>query len=1236
MSNHKLIDNSRVTMANVLKKMAPTYKHLSIATGYWDLPGTMAILDSIRDYESIRLLIGHEPHSSRFQSKYHLDPSDPANLFPDADIMHDLVKAGKIGGSQSASTDELRSAATSISEMLQEGKLQVRVFRHPRLHAKAYIFGTHETPSAIGIVGSSNFTYAGLTSNAELNSVEDESKIVQFQPVTLDQEHGHLSWFESLWNDPEAIEWTGDFTKLVQDSPMGDLTFGPYDVYIKTLMEVFPDELIPPQQLSESTEDVLFRFQDRNAGILLNKLNKMGVAMLSDSVGLGKTITAGAVIKHYRDNGFKRIIVIAPAALRQQWKDDLGSFFDLAEGFDFKTVSMQDQNDIQELIDDSSKPWMRAIDLVVIDEAHNLRAAGSTRYQMILELLQANEAARVLMLTATPINNSLIDIANQIQLGSKGSLISIDVPYITNEGNLRRIDFFDALKNIQAEVRKAEKDGTLYNWERNKGALASGLRHYLVRSTRQGVEAEGGIVLKDGTKSTFPKSRVEQIEYSYSESSIKMVLDAIESAIDTVFEGIDPCTINLDVAANLTQQSSHPLDFYKESLDNLDYLATHFVLSDNSSETLELPARIESVIPNVFQIINLLGLTPYRPEIYNYRYYKKSVGQIRELGLKGEEQRRLQIQLAIHNIIHVTWLKRLESSVASLLKSVEYYLKRLELFTKYLDKGYIVTLADANTLETEYGEDIDQAFVDYEDYLHEVQAMLDAGESASEIRKRGVERKEADEKAYNLEAMRRDIARDRAIAHILIEILANLSTPSANGKLQAFANYLETSISNGGYGKKALVFSFFSDTIDYLKDSLPQIIGSIPDFSKRVEFITGNSGKGAEHVARRFAPAAKKYSIKPNEQEIDYLFATDVLSEGQNLQDAGILINYDLHWNPVRMIQRNGRINRLGSQYPEVLIANTRPHSDLELYLRLVRRLERKIDTIKNSIGTDQSVLGEVENPIEFIDYFSSDTEKASAAAEAAAYAGSEIDILQYSDEYIFELRRYISEHEDDGEIERISKIPLGKWNYLPKKQKYGDAELSPDVDAAFPDQDCCLALERVTGKTSQTGVPVSQTLFVSIETVGRYLATPIEDEEALALIKTVPTDNQRLHDKISIERDTVARRAMAQAKAKAQTANAQFDIKPQQLETLTFMQQFLPPGFDLQGVVKNGISDYRQKRGFEKIIKDIVRERKTHGSPFASTISRFEQLINQLQNTQGESTEVESAEGVLFYYSQN
>ncbi|GHU66931.1 hypothetical protein AGMMS49983_17380 [Clostridia bacterium] len=1214
----KLIDNNRITLADTLRKIAPDYKQLSIATGYWDLAGTLEIINEIKNYDSIRLLIGKEPLSTRNQRALNIKETD--NMFPDDDIRADLIDIVNPTNQASQNREQdkvssLREVAITLSELLEAGRLQVKVFRKPFLHAKAYIFGSFDTDEPIGIIGSSNFTRSGLVGitdggNAELNTPEQEALIVKY-PVSDTSQYGHLSWFESMWNDPNAIPWDGEFSEILRSSPVGDLTFGPYDVYIKTLMDVFPDELIETESFDGDIAEVLYSFQNRNAGILLKKLERMGVAMLSDSVGLGKTITAGAVIRNYRDSkNASRIIVIAPASLKQQWGDDLGERFGLRANHDFEVVSMQDLNVIERLIEEGHKPWMKAVDLFVIDEAHNLRSAGSTRYAKILELLLDNPDSKVLLLTATPINNSLMDFANQIQLGSKGVLDSISVPYVRNDGKVEKVDFFEALNRIQSEARKEEKAGGVLDWDKYRNTIATGLRHYLVRSTRQGVEAEGGIISIDGTRREFPKSIVEQIEYGYDNDDVDMIAKAIDDEIATVFERVSVRHIDLDVASELTQQTEHPLDLYKKP----------------PMPTLFSNAAIKSVIPNIFQVINLIGFTPYRPDLYMQKYHGKAVTDINTL-LQAEasnsaEKRKIKIQMAIHNMLHITWLKRMESSAASLLKSVSYYQKRIALFNKYLDKGYIISLSDISLLQNEYDEDIERAFSDYDTYLSDVQKALDNEEDSSAIERQGVEKKIADPKIYNMDALKRDIERDIGITDMLTRVLTKLADPTTNGKLKAFAEYIERIIAEGKYGKKIVVFSFFSDTIEYLEESLPLVVTKIPDFNTRSAFITGGRGGKVEQVARRFSPVAKKYTLKEDETEYDFLFATDVLSEGQNLQDAGMLINYDLHWNPVRMIQRNGRINRLGSTYSEVLIANAMPHAELELFLRLVRRLERKIVTIKNAIGIDQGVLDNEINPIEFIEEYSEAANKiysvnSEEASEALENLENTEDILSWTDDYSYELRRFASEHKDDGEIERLKAIPLGKWNYLPERK----TKLAADT---------CLALERVTGRTSLTGVPINETLFISVNTTGRYVADYIDDADALASIKTTPEDNGRSKDAIRLDREIVARRAARQAKTKAESTESIYKLKPKQIEALTVLKDYFP--IDLQSVVVKGLRNSLQKKTFERIVRHINREVKEGGSPNASTVSQFEILIKDLQSTASEDRQIDETINVLFY----
>src|SRR5699024_7301772 len=166
-------------LSDVLNEIAPRYKDLSIATGYWDIEGTLAVIQEIKDYEHVRLLIGKEPIPHRLQTRFQLFEDDPEDIFPNQNIKYDLKRS-----SNRERLNALRDTVKEIVQMMKEGRLEVKVFRQPRLHAKAYIFGNQDSDSGIGIIGSSNFTNAGLTSNVELNSLTHSANMVLYEPRT--------------------------------------------------------------------------------------------------------------------------------------------------------------------------------------------------------------------------------------------------------------------------------------------------------------------------------------------------------------------------------------------------------------------------------------------------------------------------------------------------------------------------------------------------------------------------------------------------------------------------------------------------------------------------------------------------------------------------------------------------------------------------------------------------------------------------------------------------------------------------------------------------------------------------------------------------------------------------------------------------------------------------------------------------------------------------------------------
>jgi len=1170
MTHSKIIDNKRKLLSDILNELSQTSDQLSIATGYWDLPGTQILFDNIKNYKSIRLLIGQEPLMPRYRKELKLD--DPDEDFPDKDINHDL---------ETLPQDEVyRKLITDIKKLTREGRLEVRVYRRSFLHAKCYIFGSYDSETAIGIIGSSNFTGAGLTTNTELNALEDDYRIVKSTPKAASDDYGHLSWFDSVWNDELTEPWNGMFTELLENSPVGDLTYSPYDMYIRTLSELYQDEIVDDEQLSEDTGDILFEFQLRNAQLLLRKLNKFGLAMLADSVGLGKTITAGAVIKHYaREKSARRIYVIAPAGLTSQWRDDLAKVHKLFAS-DFEVISMQDKNKIEKAREiDKYAP----VDLFIVDEAHNLRNDAGTRHQQILEWFSDNPTSKVLLLTATPINNKLTDFVNQIQLAAKGSLASFPVVYPTSKKN-EVIDFFDAVKRLSSDMKKLENKGEKPDFDKVNRIMKQGLRHFLVRTTRRGIEKEfGGLLGSDGKMQQFPKSTVELSPYQFSSELLSRVNEVITANIE-IFNNHDPRKLDIDSVLEHTQRTQHPLDL-------LDSIVT----------TKEM--HTENVFVSIFQVLLLLGFCPYRSETYQHRFYGKSPRDIKELKLKLEESFALQSQMSIHNMLRISLLKRLESSQYALRKSLENYRDRLQYFNQKLNEGHIVRFKDIDRIQNQFGDDLELVINHNSDAESEDQIELTA----------------ANPDKYNVSALKADIQKDLTLLDVLIQVCEVLNVN--DDKLVSFCALLEKIISEQKAGNKILIFSYYSDTIAYLAKTLPDLM-SVSNFDQKSAFVSGSTKNQLLQTVRRFSPKSQGADI-PKGEQVDYLFATDVLSEGQNLQDCGTLINFDLHWNPVRMIQRNGRINRLGSDHTNVYIYNMHPETQLESYLKLVKRLQSKIEVIRHSIGTDQSILGEEEMPQEFVDQEEDrqqqqtidlyDPTKATATLNEL---GDDSDFLS-EDEYIIDLRNFIKDASGEAKT-RIAGIPLGKWGYLPKT---GHAQ----VDAPT-----ILALTRSRGITSETGIDFETHIFIESDVNSGYMVDAVETVEALKFLRTSKEDDKRQQDRMSYNRKLAKKLTIAAAREEAASKKGALKVTPSITKILNELARVLP-GVAVDVALENIVTKQDLK-----LMRDLFnmanRDLKVREQLLPSTIDKFDKAVSRLETRINDEKLVNRVDGVLFY----
>ncbi|MCX6251910.1 MAG: helicase-related protein [Bacteroidetes bacterium] len=1034
-----LIDNSseNYSLGYAFKELIsdPSFSQVAIASGYWDLLGMALIYDDLKSFlerenTSFRLLLGEEPCVRTYQVK---NPENQDPEFPEKYFKKDLEEL------------ELKDEYQKVVDLLLKhtkpnGKLQIRVYRKNFLHAKCYIFGSVED-NAVGLLGSSNFTFQGLSGNLELNQLEDNNATVNYIRKNITQHPTHRSWFEELWSNSEA--WTGIFSEEILDvSKHGSLCFSPYEMYIHALYRIYGQELLDEKENKVEPNDPasgkpqMLKFQIQNANSIIKKLERQGVAMLSDSVGLGKTYTAIKVIEYYQQTRQQRVVVITPAGLKSQWEK---AFAD----FRFKNIpeilSMQDINKVQ----DRRETYKSiSVGLFVFDESHNLRTAGGSRSDIFTQWKMENEKAHTLLVTATPINNQLSDLTNQIIIGTGGELTKLGF-HVNDRGNRETIQ--ERLAIIQKKIKTDITSGFI-DYHGIREQLTPLLNKFIVKRTRQSIEKEfpDGLLI-NGILQKFPKSIPFNLEYTVS-NQFKSELEKY--------------------AANYPRLAK-AFQFTINSLAELKYLAHPLDLFEYY-EKRKIP--ISSSLEIIYTGLLSLGFPCYRYNIYRWAYYGRN-READDFKLTSDENKELSRQIGIYGIFRTVFLKRLESSLFSIQKSVSSYEDKLLDFQKKLIRyNKIISVKNLSSLNK---------FIDSYNEQNAGEDELDFDFATFENREDGFFSIDADKGVFNIDQLKEDIAKDLAIIQVLKKQLDLLI--KKDDKIQQLAKHL-----NQNDDRKVLIFTYFADTLKYLQNDLPQYLLK----GRNVEFALGTKSE-IENFARRFAPVAKQYTLKTDEREIDYLLATDKLSEGQNLQDSGMIVNYDLHWNPVRMIQRNGRINRLGSTFEEIYVYNFRPTDQLESYLQLVNKLQTKIDLIRYTVGTDQSVLDEEPIPQEFTEELYSRDEKKRLAAlqkimETTEYLGAEPIFLE-------DLRYFDNNPDiDDTYKEKIKNLPKGKWGKIQEKQK--DDEFLHIAHLAAGEEDTFEAGFFVVFGKNEIGVMMSEA-------------------EGLNYIKTTSDNNKRFSD---------------------------------------------------------------------------------------------------------------------------
>jgi SNF2 family DNA or RNA helicase len=863
----------RGSVGEFLKENIKAGSTLSVVSAYFTIYAYAALQEQLDSIEHLRFLFG-EP---RF-----IKTLDPEKTDTKAYQIED-------NGLQLKNRLEQRRVARECAEWIDR-KVDIRSIRKASfLHGKMYHMAHNGVEEAI--LGSSNFTVSGLGlgtagNNIELNLIVDSKRDRQ----------DLIRWFDSLWVDDQLVEDVKSkvltyLAQLYQDNT-------PEFIYFKTLFHIFEEYLsdqakggladIQTQIVDTEIWKMLFEFQKDGVKGAINKLLTYSGCILADSVGLGKTFEALAVIKYFELRN-DRVLVLCPKKLRENWtvyqaqnNSELNPL--LRDRFNYTVLCHTDlsrEGGRSGDIDLANLNWGN-YDLVVIDESHNFRNDTPSRYEngqlvrksrykkLMEDIIQQGVKTKVLMLSATPVNNNLTDLRNQI--------------YFITEGKDEALREAMGISSIQDTLRGAQisfNDWAKNSQERKTSELLNKL-------------SSGFFKLLDGL--TIARSR-KHVEKFYKDSVIQLGGFPKREKPKSVYPPID--------------------------------LKGEFLSYDSLNDQIER----------------------YQLSLFNPSYYLKP--EYRELYerdiVAGFTQAKRENYLI--GMMKVNFLKRLESSVYSFDLTLKRTIAKIDDLKNRIERFQQFQAENPEfDFEALRPEDLD------DEELTE----------AFEVSKRRI-------KMAHLELGRWlvDLQRDREQLHIL-ELLAKDITQERDAKLAKLKGLIEGKVNHPTHNKqrkpnrKILVFTAFADTAGYLFESLRDWARN--ELGIHIALVSGGSvenkttfGKNDfNQILTNFSPHSKnrdKMRNMPQEAEIDLLIATDCISEGQNLQDCDALVNYDIHWNPVRVIQRFGRIDRIGSLNPSVYLINFWPTADLDKYIALKTRVEARMALVDLSATADDNLL---------------------------------------------------------------------------------------------------------------------------------------------------------------------------------------------------------------------------------------------------------------------------------------
>lgn len=754
-------------------------------------------------------------------------------------------------------------------------------------------------PNFMTIDSAEPVTYAPVNgfTRADLGCERGNSLFTMINRIDAPQSTQYLELFNTIWNDKQRLQDVTDTvlesitTAYQENSPEFLYFFALYNIFGDFLEHVSEDDL--PSDTNGFKESIvwnkLYTFQKDAALAIISKLEQFNGCILADSVGLGKTFTALAVIKYYENRNL-RVLVLCPKKLSDNWITYKANYRNNPLAGDrlrydvlYHTDLSREQGFSGET--DLSKLNWAAYDLVVIDESHNFRNGGdvdddgkSNRYTKLMnKVIRPGARTRVLMLSATPVNNRFYDLRNQLALAYEGNSSAWK-------------DKLDTNRSVEEIFRSAQKQFNAWS----KLAPSQRTTEQLMR----------------------------MLDFDFFE-----ILDAV----------------------TIARSRQHIEKYY--NIEEIGNFPTRLPPVTKQPPLTDLNNAI--TYDEIYELILSLTLSIYTPSNYILPSRLKKYADLNHEGKNSLTQ--AGREEGIRRLMSINLLKRLESSVHS--------------FRLTLQRIRDMIAATLDTIHTYDPHKIIE--------LKELTgaADFDADDMESDLFTVGRKVKIALEDMDYL-TWQRDLHADFETLQLLLGMVADI-TPGHDSKLQTLLQTLAEKQREplNKDNRKVLIFTAFSDTAQYLYEQVSAYM--LRSFGLHTALVTGSvEGRSTvpkfkadlNNVLTCFSPISKdRAALMPNGPDIDILIATDCISEGQNLQDCDCVINYDIHWNPVRLVQRFGRIDRIGSRNVVIQMINFWPDVQLDAYIDLRARVETRMKAlVLSSTGDDNPLSPEEKGDLEY------------------------------------------------------------------------------------------------------------------------------------------------------------------------------------------------------------------------------------------------------------------------------